>query len=175
MTTGKLNEVELRRASVFVLKSMALAADKGYRSLDTFASWFIGGTGALFGLLIANLDKLTPFVTAHEFADIVPKVVWAFGLVLTAKFFGSLICARAGSLEPAVHAPEQVPQQAELEAAYRAALPWPMRFIFALLPPEPGRMARCTVWWLMIAGLSSIAAAVLVICAWLQLARAIVP
>src|SRR5688572_2899082 len=88
-------------AGLYVLESIVAGADKGFRSLDTFVGWFIGGTGALFGLLIANVDKVSEFISPNELGAIVPKVVCAFGLILFAKFLGSLICTRAGALEKA--------------------------------------------------------------------------
>lgn len=165
------------RADIFLFQLTVAGADRGYRSLDTFVGWFVGGTAAMFGLLVANLDKLSDHITADELSAIIPRLVLAFGLVLLAKFLGSLICTRAGALEKALEVSDawaqngtDYPDSESLARAREKALPLPLRWWFKLSPPEPSKQTNTTLWSLMVAGFSSLIAAGLVLTAWVELA-----
>ena len=167
-------------ARIFLFQMVAAGADRGYRSLDNFVSWFVGGTAALFGLLIGNLDKVNPYISIDELRAIIPRIICAFGLVLFAKFLGSLICTRAGALERALEVSKawqdrgwDLPNQQQFTDAQAEVLPTPLKLIFKILPPSVAAQANRTLWWLMIAGLSSLVAAGLVISAWIELAAAL--
>lgn len=161
-----------RAADLVRLVSFA-AADQGFRSLDVFASWFVGGTAAAVGLMIANIEKIEPFVGELNLQAELVKVVIALGLVGVAKFFGSLVCTMARAAERALEVSDAwqkrgmpMPSYEAFEIAREAALPAPFRWIPKHLMRRsyaPAVQARQVMSFLMIAGLSTLTAVTLVI------------
>lgn len=163
-------EEELRAAQALIQ-----GADRGYRSLDTFATWFVGGTGAMLGLILAggNTDALLPTAT-------LPAVLWraaiAFGLILVAKFFGAIICSRAGGMEVAIQQMKEwreAGDSVDPEKYYKAVLgcmPWWMRKLHELRRQTTPGLARTTMWQGLIAGVSTMAACGIMVTIWWELA-----
>src|ERR1700741_1098187 len=161
------------------LEILASGADKGFRSLDQFANWFIGGTAAVFAFLIGNLDRV-PGLEPNEVRAMLPLIIVAFALILLAKFLGSLICPKAGALERIValleakaSRDEPIPTPEEFLAEQAVVLPWPLRLATTAFSSEPANQARRVMWSLLVAGLSTLSAAGFVIAAWIKLAAAL--
>lgn len=163
--------------SDLLLFQMTVAgADRGYRSLDSFVSWLTGGTAAVFGLLVANIDKLSNQISANELSAIIPRLALAFALVLLSKFLGSLLCTKAGALEKGLEISEawtrvgiDWPNGQSMLLARERAFPFPLRWWFKISPPDPIRQTNSTLWSLMIAGFSSLIATGLVLTTWIEL------
>lgn len=163
-------EEELRAAQTLIQ-----AADRGYRSLDVFATWFVGGTGAMLGLIVAggNTNALLPSAT-------LPAVLWraavAFGLILIAKFFGAIICSRAGGMEVAIQQMKEWREagvSVDPEKYYKAVqrcMPWWMRKLHELRRQTTVGLARTSMWQGLIAGLSTVAACAIMVSIWWELA-----
>lgn len=171
---------EDQQAANLIRMATFAAADQGFRSLDTFASWFVGGTAAAVGLMIANFEKIEPFVIDLNLQWTLAKVVIALGLVGVAKFFGSLVCTMARGAERVMEVVDlwdkrgwPIPSEHSLQAARNAALPAPFRW----LPKKAMQrsydataQARQIMSFLMIAGLSTLGAVGLVIAVLVEVA-----
>lgn len=147
------------------------AADKGFRSLDLFVTWFTAGTAAALGLAAANLPKLEGLISMAAVKAAIPWLGGALLLVLLSKFFGSIICTMAGAAEEgrrlqreALAQGELLPSRDAFLAAARRATPWP------LLPfTKPGPLGRVVMRRLMWSGLSALLAATCVVIFWVVL------
>lgn len=179
----QLPDKEVRQAANLIRLASFAAADQGFRSLDTFASWFVGGTAAAVGLMIANSEKVEPFVTSLDLQWALIKVVVALGLVGVAKFFGSLVCTMARGTERVLEVVDlwekrgwPIPSSEALQAARDAALPIPFRWIpkkLARRSDDPLVQARQIMRFLMIAGLSTLTAVGFVILVLVDIAMAL--
>lgn len=125
---------ESQQAAQLIRLVTFAAADQGFQSLDTFASWFVGGTAAAVGLMIANFEKVEPYVGGLDLQATLSKVVIALGLVGVAKFFGSLVCTMALGADRGLEVLDAwqkrglpIPSAASFETARGAALPAPFR------------------------------------------------
>ncbi len=167
-------------ANAFVASILAAGADKGYRSLDVFVSWFVAGSAAALGLAAANLEKLQWAVSAAGIKDGLPLFGCILILVLASKFFGSLICTMAGAMEASVGVMKQfdeirVPVVGldAFQAALRRARPWPLRFLAWgwkwLSRGRKPNLGKVVTWLLMGSGLCALGAAVLTIWFWTRL------
>lgn len=183
-TTAALSQedlnVEQERAEHLVRMASFAAADQGFKSLDTFATWFVGGTAAALALMAANFEKVEPFVAGLDLQAALVKIVIALGLVGVAKFFGSLLTTLARGSERILEVVDHwerrgwpLPSGEALQAAQHAALP----ALFRLLPKtliershQPVIQARQIVTFLMVAGLSTLAAVTLVIVTLVEIA-----
>lgn len=147
------------------------AADKGFRSLDVFVTWFTAGTAAALGLAAANLPKLEGLISMTAIKAAVPWLGGALLLVLLSKFFGSVICTMAGAAEEgrrlqreALAQEELLPSREAFVAAARRATPWP------LLPfTKPGPLGRAVMRRLMWSSLAALLAAACVVIFWIVL------
>lgn len=174
---------EAKQAATLTRMASFAAADQGFRSLDTFASWFVGGTAAAVGLMIANFEKIEPFVGNLDLQWALVKVVIALGLVGAAKFFGSLVCTMARGAERVLEVVDQwekrgwpIPSEKALQAAGEAALPAPLSWVpkkFMKRSYEPLAQARQIMRFLMFAGLSTLTAVGLVIAVLVDIAMAL--
>jgi|EndMetStandDraft_8_1072994.scaffolds.fasta_scaffold314758_2 hypothetical protein len=167
-------------ANAFVASILAAGADKGYRSLDVFVTWFFAGSAAAMGLAAANSDKLSWLISTKGIREGLPLFGFILLLVLISKFFGSLICTMAGAMEASVGVMRQfneirVPAVglSALAAALRRARPWPLRalaWVWTLL--NCGRkpnLGKVVIWFLMISGFCALSAACLTVLFWAQL------
>lgn len=171
-----------RAANLVRLVSFA-AADQGFRSLDTFATWFVGGTAAAVGLMIANFEKIQPVIGSLDLQWTLVMVIIALGLIGVAKFFGSLVCTMARGAERALEVFDAwqkrglaIPSVEAFEDAREAALPAPFRWIpkrFRHKSYSATVQARQVMAFLMIAGLSTLTAVALVIVVLVDIARAL--
>lgn len=176
------NEDADRAANLVRLVSFA-AADQGFRSLDTFATWFVGGTAAAVGLMIANFDKIEPIVSGLDLQWTLVKVVIALGLIGVAKFCGSLVCTMARGSERALEVFDAwqkrgipTPSFEAFEAARDAAVPAPFRWLpksFRHKSYSATLQARQVMVFLMIAGMSTLTAVGLVIVVLVDIAMAL--
>lgn len=174
---------EAQQAANLTRMASFAAADQGFRSLDTFASWFVGGTAAAVGLMIANFEKIEPFIGSLDLQWTLVKVVIALGLVGVAKFFGSLVCTMARGTERVLEIVEQwekrgwpIPSEKALQAAREAALPAPFNWVpkkFMQRSYDPLAQARQIMRFLMLAGLSTLTAVGLVIAVLVDIAMAL--
>lgn len=144
------------------------AADRGFRSLDVFVTWFTAGTAAALGLAAANLPKLEGLVSMAAVKAAIPWLGIALLLVLLSKFFGSVICTMAGAAEEgrrlqreALAQGELLPSRDAYLAAARRATPWPLR---PFTKPRP--LGRAVMRRLMLSGLSALLAATCVVIFW---------
>jgi len=145
------------------------AADKGFRSLDVFVSWFIAGTAAALGLAAANLPRLDGLISMTAIKTALPWLGAALLLVLISKFFGSLICTMAGAADEArrirreaASAKDALPSPGAFFAAVERAKPWPMRYLTGSTAPLGRKVLRN----LMCSGLTAIFAAIFVVVFW---------
>lgn len=156
----------------FLWMQLSLAgADRGFRSLESFVGWFVGGAAAVIGLLIANLDQLLPFVSEVDIGAMLRKIAVAFGLVVVAKFLGSLISTAAGSAEQAhtilrerLARGEAMPPLVALIAAKKKGTPRVVQALGRWIggDNEPSILSRRIAGCLGIAGLASIAASCII-------------
>lgn len=162
------SDEEALQAEYLWTQLILAGADKGFRSLDTFVGWFVGGTGAAMGLIFANLDTLFPYVHRVDLASVLIKVAVAFGLVVIAKFFGSIICSAAGSAEQASRILDaraergaSIPSLEAIQKAKAVSTPWLLKVAARLMlgDERPSMIAKRIASALMLAGLLSIAAA----------------
>lgn len=176
-------EGDAERAQNLVRLVSFAAADQGFRSLDTFATWFVGGTAAAVGLMIANFDKIRPIAGNVDLQWTLVMVIIALGLIGVAKFFGSLVCTMARGAERALEVFDAwqkrgmpVPSVEAFEAAREAALPAPFRWIpkrFRHKSYGATVQARQAMAFLMIAGFSTLTAVVLVIVVLVEIAQSL--
>lgn len=177
------SDTETRQAANLIRLASFAAADQGFRSLDTFASWFVGGTAAAVGLMIANFEKIEPFVNSLDLQRALVMVVAALGLVGIAKFFGSLVCTLARGTERVLAVLDQwekrgwpIPSAEALQAAREATLPAPFKWIpkkFRQRSDDPLVQARQIMRFLFIAGISTLTAVVFVILVLVDIAMAL--
>lgn len=170
-------------ARFMVLQMFVGGADKGFRALDVFVSWFVGGTAAAVGILIANIDTVSTFIPPYTLGTVLRRVVLAFACVMIAKFLGSLICARAGSLEAARDVimlwreiGQSGPGGDDIELARKEALPLPMRLREKWLNGHTNNaqvIAKRVMYQLMAASFLSLLAACLIATALIELAAAL--
>lgn len=123
-----------RMADALVGQMYTAGADRGFRSLDVFVTWFVAGTAAAMGLIVANLDHVQGLVAITSIRGALPTLGAALVLVLISKFFGSLICTMAGAMEAAVTLMKNnrdagIPDVTgdALDAAIERAKPWTMK------------------------------------------------
>lgn len=145
------------------------AADKGFRSLDVFVTWFAAGTAAALGLAAANLDRLTGLVSLTAIKSAMPWLGGAMLLILVSKFLGSLVCTMAGAADEArrirreaVNANERIPSGASFVAAVERATPWPVRWLTRRRVPLGRRVMRI----LMGSGFAALVSCVFVVIFW---------
>lgn len=159
-----------KQAARFHLITTLSAADKGYRSLDSFVSWFVAGVGASLGLIVANLDKISPYIQFGALKWALGLVVVALVLVGIAKFFGSIVCASAGGMERALSEIDawrergwDFPSDRALDHAREQGTPrWFRYYPKFLRTTDPSQITRQTYARLAVAGISSLIATVLV-------------
>lgn len=153
---------------------LTAGADRGYRSLDAFLTWFVAGTAAALGLAVANLDRLQGLVTLAAVQTSLPILGLALLSVLLCKFFGSLICTMAGSMEATFASIKQL-EAAGINApspqAFREALhrskPWPLSFLSSA--SGEANQGRMVMRLMMASGVCAICAALLTVLFWYQL------
>lgn len=145
------------------------AADKGFRSLDVFVTWFTAGTAAALGLAAANLPRLEGLISLSAIKSAIPWLGGALLLVLLSKFCGSLVCTMAGVAgearrirREAASAKEALPSPAAFFAAVERAKPWPVRHFTGSSAPIGRKVMRTLMW----SGLSAILAAGCVVVFW---------
>jgi len=145
------------------------AADKGFRSLDVFVTWFTAGTAAALGLAAANLERLTGLISMAAIKSAMPWLAAALLLVLASKFFGSLICTMAGAADEArrirreaTNADEALPSGPAFLAAVERAKPWPIRHITGGRGPTGRKVLRILMW----SGLSALLSCASVVIFW---------
>lgn len=169
-----------RFADAFVGNILAAGADKGYRSLDVFVTWFVAGTAAAIGLAAANLEKLGWLFTPSQLQHELPSLGLILVLVLLSKLFGSIICTIAGAMEAAVGVMRRYDELKipaleidAFEAALRRARPWPARVaVWAWRKVAGGRgpnMGRLVTWLLLGSGICAFAAACFTVMLWISL------
>ncbi|WP_312328454.1 hypothetical protein [Stenotrophomonas sp.] len=129
------------------------AADKGFRSLDVFVTWFTAGTAAALGLAAANLDRLAGLISMAAIKSAMPWLAVAWILVLAAKFLGSLICTMAGAANEArrirreaTSAEEDLPSRRAFLAAAERAKPWPIGHFTGGNGPIGRKVMRILLW-----------------------------
>lgn len=154
------------------LMSLALlaSADKGFRSLDSFVGWFVGGTGAAVGLILANLNDLKPYMGAVDLSAVILRVVFAFVAVVIARFLGSIICTVAGAAEKVFDVMDSwqrrgwpLPSSEALQSAREEAMPLLLRlYPRRIRNPSAIELSRRSLGALMTAGLLSIVASALI-------------
>lgn len=173
------SEEDQRNAAVLNRMATFAAAHQGFRSLDTFASWVVAGTAAALALMVANFDKVEPLLLGMNLQASAIKLVVALGLIGVAKFFGSLITTMAQGAERVQEVAERwkgdFPSDEALAAATHAALPAPFRWLskkFLRRSHDPIRQARQIMWFLMIAGLSTLTAVGFVVAVLIDIAMA---
>lgn len=161
---------EERAADQYVGEVLVAAADKGFRSLDVFVTWFTAGTAAAVGLFAANLPNLGGLIALPAIKSAMPWLGAALVLVLISKFFGSLICTMAGVADEVrrirrevTSTGEAMPSADAFFAAAERATPWPVRCFTAKGGPLLGRKVLRT---LMISGLTALLAAGCVVIFW---------
>ena len=161
-------QAETKDAESLWMRMMVAGADKGFRSLDTFVGWFVAGTGAVMGLLLANLDKLTPYLQHVDLGSVIRRVVIAFGLVVVAKFLGSLICTAAGAaseaesiLEARLKRGAPTPSVAAIFSAKKSGTPRVLQFLGRIIggDDDPATLSRRITSALAAAGFLSLLAA----------------
>jgi len=161
-------------ANTVVAVMLTAGADRGYRSLDVFLTWFVAGTAAALGLAVANLDRLQGLVTLATVKSSLPILGLALLLVLLCKFCGSVICTMAGSMEATFASMKQL-EAAGIDApsaqAFREALdrsrPWPLRVRRST--KGASNQGRKVMRLMMASGLFAICAALLTVLFWYQL------
>lgn len=167
-------------ADAFVANILAAGADKGFRSLDVFVTWFVAGTAAAVGLAAANLEKLTWVITPSRLQAELPCLAVILLLVLGSKFLGSLICTMAGAMEAAVSVMRRYDEInvpivgiGAFEAARRRAMPWPALATEWAWAKLTGRrrpnLGRVVTWLLIGSGSCALVAACLTAKFWISL------
>lgn len=155
---------------------LAAGADKGFRSLDVFVTWFVAGTAAALGLATANIDRLQGLVDLAAIKAGLPTLGTVLILVLLSKFFGSVICTMAGSMDAAFRVLEQFksldippPSGGEFDAALWRAWPWPLRAWARATGRRRMNQGKKALWLTMLSGLCALAAAALTMYFWYAL------
>jgi len=166
-------DTKARYADTVVMSLLASGADRGFRSLDVFVTWFVTGTAAALGLAAANLDRLQGLITLAGIKSAVPLLLIVLGLVLAAKFFGGLICTYAGAVESSMTTLDRLvkldhlPDPEAFDAAMRRATPWPVRFWQWLTRKAgAGNLGLQVMWLMTLSGFCASAAAVLTVVFW---------
>lgn len=159
-----------RFADEYVGEILVAAADRGFRSLDVFVTWFTAGTAAAVGLAAANLPNLGGLISLPAIKSAVPWLGAALVMVLISKFFGSLICTMAGAADEirrirreVANAGEVMPSPEAFFAAAEKAKPWPIRHFTGAGGAPLGRKVLRT---LMVSGLTALNAAGCVVVFW---------
>jgi len=167
---------EERAADVVVGVVVAGGADRGFRSLDVFLSWFVAGTAAALGLIAANLDRLQGLVTLSSIKSALPILGAALLLVLIAKFLGSLICTLAGALEATFSGFKAIAEVGMSDvspeafaAALERAKPWTQRTWEGLMGGGEQNLGRKAMRLMICSGFCALGAAVLTVCFWVVL------
>ncbi len=167
-------------ANAFVASILAAGADRGFRSLDVFVTWFVAGTAAAMGLAAANADKIQWLVDTDRIRDGMPWFGLVLGLVLISKFFGSLICTMAGAMEASVGVMRQFDEirvpvvgLAAFEAALHRARPWPLRLLAWILKlcncGRKPNLGKVVTWLLLGSGLCAMGAAGITVSFWVRI------
>ncbi|WP_295381746.1 hypothetical protein ACN9MD_05830 [Stenotrophomonas maltophilia] len=167
-------------ADAFVASILAAGADKGFRSLDVFVTWFVAGTAAAIGLAAANFEKLDWVVTPAHLKAELPYIGTILVLVLISKFLGSLICTMAGAMDATLSVMRRydeidvpVVDVDAFEAALRRSRPWPLRVAAwswkRIASERKPNLGRVVTWLLMASSSCAIAAATLTIKLWVSL------
>jgi hypothetical protein len=170
------DDAKARYADVVVMALLASGADRGFRSLDVFVTWFVTGTAAALGLAAANLDRLQGLVTLPGIKAALPLLLAVLGFVLASKFLGGLICTYAGAIESSMTTLDrlvkldQLPDPLAFDAALARATPWPVR-AWQWLGCRLGvnNRGRQVMWLMVVSGFCASAAAILTVLFWMVL------
>jgi len=145
------------------------AADKGFRSLDVFVTWFTAGTAAALGLAAANLERLEGLISLVTIKSAMPWLAGALMLVLFSKFLGSMVCTMSGAADEsrrirreAAAAKEPLPSPTSFQAAVERATPWPLFYLLGRAGLPGRRVMRILMW----SGLSALLACACVVIFW---------
>jgi len=159
-------------ADRYVGEILAAAADKGFRSLDLFVTWFTAGTAAAVALAVANLPNLAGLISLAAVKAALPWLYFALLLALISKLFGVVVSTAAGAAEQirrlrreAVAEGEALSADAFSQAMDRAK-PWPMRCLDLGGGVPFGRKVLRT---LMVSGLAAFLASGCVVVFWMVL------
>lgn len=176
MGGGMDTSTKARYADTVVMALLASGADRGFRSIDVFVTWFVTGTAAALGLAAANLDRLQGLITLTGIRAALPLLLAVLGLVLLAKFLGGLICTYAGAVESSMTTLDrlvkldQLPDPQAFDEALRRATPWPARaFQWMSVKAGMGNRGRQVIWLMTLSGFCANAAAILTVLFWATL------
>jgi hypothetical protein len=80
---------------------MYMTAGKSSSVIDHFLTWLLAGAGATFGLVISNLDKLSPYISVSSVRS--GAALFLIGAVLAAieKYIASVVIGSADAVEAA--------------------------------------------------------------------------
>jgi hypothetical protein len=174
------SDEDTRRAEALASSMIIRAADRGYRSMDQFVTWFVGGTGALVGLILAGGNLMAPMLPSGTLRGVLWRVAVSFLLALLAKFFGSLVCARAGGAEAAALQMKEWKESGadpvfreDFESAFLRCQPSWLRWYQKNRVRTPTALAARTVTYGVIAGTCAIVSCAIVASVWFELAVSI--
>lgn len=159
-------------ADRYVGEILAAAADKGFRSIDLFVTWFTAGTAAAAALAVANLPNLVGLISLQAIKAAMPWLYFALLLVLISKLFGVLVSTAAGAAEQIrrlrreAATEEEVLSAEAFSQAMDRAQPWPMRCLDLGGGVPFGRKVLRT---LMVSGLAAFLATGCVVVFWVIL------
>lgn len=167
---------EERAADTVVGIVVAGGADRGFRSLDVFLTWYVAGTAAALGLIAANLERLQGLVTLSSIKSALPILGAALLLVMVAKFLGSLICTLAGALDATFSGFKAIGEvgmndvsREAFAAALERAKPLTQRMWERLTGGGEQNLGRKATRLMICSGFCALAAAVLTVCFWVVL------
>lgn len=171
-----VDDARARYADVVVMALLASGADRGFRSLDVFVTWFVTGTAASLGLAAANLDRLQGLIALPGIKAALPLLLAVLGCVLVSKFLGGLICTYAGAVESSMNTLdrlvklEQLPDPLAFDAALDRATPWPVRmWQWGGRKLGIDNKGRQVAWLMVTSGFFASAAAILTVLFWMVL------
>jgi hypothetical protein len=85
------------QARVLAGQLLTLAAQKSSSTLDIFSGWLLGGFGAGFAFLLANLDSITQFLSLSSLKFGASLFLLSAALAVTEKLIASFVASGTGS------------------------------------------------------------------------------
>jgi hypothetical protein len=122
----KINE------SIYAGKMLRTMASAVNSELSTFSSWMVAAFGAAIGLLIANIEKVAPYISPKAVGLATMLFLVAVMVNVVQRYLGAIV---AGSIIAGKET-ESIPAAANLDIRFilveleQSAL-WPMRFMVA--------------------------------------------
>lgn len=89
-------------------QSLIAAASKVNKSLGSFSGWFIAGVGAAFSLLIANVEKVSPFICVSYVRTALLLLLIVLVISVVARLLSAMVSASLGSYKAGVALKKQI-------------------------------------------------------------------